>query len=141
LSESISFNQNGSDFNSGALINFKNQFEKIALEKLLTDKHIKEAVLQVKEYCEDLMCQYAAICNGEVWIIFKITSTNQNPWKKLPAYVIKSLDFFENNYTEAINFLGYTSVINKLSLQSLVGVSKILHPEIYFPSPSIKAFK
>lgn len=136
----IESKKTGNYFELPTSINFKNQFEKITLEKLLTDKRIKEAVLQVKEYCEDLMCQYAAICNGEVWIIFKITSTNQNPWKKLPAYVIKSLDFFENDFTEAINFLGYTSVINKLSLQSLVGVSKILHPEIYFPSSSITAY-
>lgn len=136
----IESKKTGNYFELPASLNFKKQFEKITLEKLLTDKHIKEAVLQVKEYCDDLMCQYAAICNGQVWIIFKTTSSNQNPWKKLPAYVIKSLDFFENDYTEAINFLGYTNVIQKLSLQNSVGISKILHPEIYFPSTAITAY-
>lgn len=136
----IESKKTGTYFQLPTSLNFKNQFEKIPLEKLISDKHIKEAVLQVKEYCEDLMCQYAAICNGDVWIIFKTTSSNQKPWKKLPAYVIKSLDFFEENYTEAINFLGYTSVTSKLSLQNSVGISKILHPQIYFPSSSITAY-
>ena len=83
-------------------INIKKNFQKIAIDKLLSDENIKSAINQVKEYAEDLLCQYAAITNGLVWIIFKITATNQKGWKKLPAFVIKNLDFFEKDFTTAI---------------------------------------
>jgi predicted type IV restriction endonuclease len=49
-------------------------FQKLSIEKLLTDDKIKEAIIQVKEYAEDLLCNFAAICNGDVWIIFRVTS-------------------------------------------------------------------
>lgn len=121
-------------------VNFQGTAQKISLEKLITDDNIKEAIFQVKEYCEDLLCNYGAICNGDVWIIFKINSTNQKPWKKLSAYVIKNLDFFEYNFTEAINLLGYTSITQKQSLQSKIGVSKKNHSEIFFPKGHITAY-
>lgn len=75
-------------------VNVNKTFQYITVDKLLTDANIKSAMLQVKEYCEDLTCSYAAITNGNVWIIFKLSLTNQRPWKKLPALVIKSIDFF-----------------------------------------------
>lgn len=115
-------------------------FQKIQLEKLLTDENIREAVFQVKEYCEDLLCNYAAICNGHVWIIFKVNSTNQKPWKKLPAYIIRGLDFFEQNLTEALNLLGFTSVTQNQSLQNKIGVAKKVYPEIFFPKRNITAY-
>ncbi|SDL15456.1 hypothetical protein SAMN04487898_115137 [Pedobacter sp. ok626] len=127
-------------FNLPNQVNLKNTYQKIPLEKLLSSSSIKEAVFQVKEYCEDLMCNYAAICNGRTWIIFKVSSTNQIPWKKLPAFVIRDFDFFINNYTEAVNLLGYTSVIKQQSLQSTIGISKKIYPEIFFPKENITAY-
>lgn len=121
-------------------INLKNNFQKIALEKLISDENIKDAIFQVKEYCEDILCGYAAICNGLTWIIFKVGSSNQKPWKKLAAYVIKDFDFFISNYTEAINLLGYTSVKDNQSLQNKVGIVKKTYSEIYFPKANITAY-
>ena len=121
-------------------INIKKNFQKIAIDKLLSDENIKSAINQVKEYAEDLLCQYAAITNGLVWIIFKITATNQKGWKKLPAFVIKNLDFFEKDFTTAINLLGYTSVNEQNSLQANIGVSKKFYSEIYFPKQQINSY-
>ncbi len=136
----IESKKNGVYFELPNNINFKNNFQKISLEKLISDDNIREAIYQVKEYCEDLLCNYAAICNGYVWIIFKINSTNQKPWKKLPAYVIKNLDYFEEDYTDATNLLGYTSVTQLQSLQSTIGVSKKVYSEIFFPKDDIIAY-
>lgn len=122
-------------------INSDKNFQKIQLDKLLSDDNIKEAIFQVKEYCEDLLCNYAAICNGHVWIIFKITPTESKPWKKLPAYIIRNLDFFISDYTKAINLLGYSSVINDNSLYSNIGVAKKIYSEIFSPKHSISAYE
>ena len=121
-------------------LNSKNNFQKIAVEKLLTDDNIKSAILQVKEYCEDLTCNYAAITNGNVWIIFKVTATNQKPWKKLPAFVIRGLNFFKEDYTTAINVLGYTNVTENNSIQNNIGVAKKNYTEIFFPRHKILAY-
>lgn len=121
-------------------VNQDKNFQKITLDKLLSDPNIKDAVFQVKEYCEDLLCNYGAVCNGKVWIIFKVNSTNQNPWKKLPAFVIKDLGFFSSDYTAAINLLGYSNVVEKNSLQQEIGVSKKTYPELFYPKNTITAY-
>lgn len=121
-------------------VNLAKNFQKISVEKLITDSNVKEAINQVKEYCEDLLCQYGAITNGTVWIIFKTTPTNQKPWKKLPAFVIKSLDFFEDDFTTAINLLGYTSMVELNSIASNIGVNKKSYTEVFFPKQQIASY-
>jgi hypothetical protein len=121
-------------------VNSTENFQKIQIDKLLSDKNIKEAIFQVKEYCEDLLCNYAAICNGHTWIIFKVNSSNTKPWKKLPAIVIKNLNYFSEDYTSAINLLGYNSILNEDSLQSNVGLSKKIYSEIFYPKRNITAY-
>jgi hypothetical protein len=121
-------------------VNSTENFQKIQIDKLLSDKNIKEAIFQVKEYCEDLLCNYAAICNGHTWIIFKVNSSNTKPWKKLPAIVIKNLNYFSEDYISAINLLGYNSILNEDSLQSNVGLSKKIYSEIFYPKRNITAY-
>lgn len=120
--------------------NSKHNFEKIALEKLLTNENIKSAIFQVKEYAEDLLCNYACICNGKCWILFKISS-NTKPWKKLPAFVVKNIDFFIQDLTKSINILGYQSVVNESSLTLNIGVSKKTYKEIFYPKNNITAYE
>ncbi|OYU84048.1 MAG: AAA family ATPase [Flavobacterium sp. BFFFF2] len=135
----IESKKNGVYFELPLTVNSKEPFEKISIEKLLTDDAIKEAILQVKEYAEDLLCNYAAICNGKVWIIFRIHS-NQKPWKKLPAYVIKDIDYFEKNLTAATNLLGYHAVNTSDSLGTNIGVTKKTYSEIFYPKNNITAY-
>ncbi|TCC96717.1 AAA family ATPase [Pedobacter frigidisoli] len=120
--------------------NSSKNFQKISIDKLISNENIKEAINQVKEYCEDLLCQYGAITNGDVWIIFKITPTNQKPWKKLPAFVIKNLNFFEQDYTTAINLLGYTSMVEYNSIATNIGVNKKSYTEVFFPKQQIASY-
>ncbi len=120
-------------------VNNKELFQKINIEKLLTDDATKDAILQVKEYAEDLLCNFAAICNGKVWIVFRIHS-NQKPWKKLPAFVIKNLDYFEKNLTAATNLLGYHAVNSTDSLNTNIGVTKKKYSEIFYPKNNITAY-
>ncbi|MFP5080493.1 hypothetical protein [Pedobacter sp. JCM 36344] len=135
----IESKKNGVYFELPKSANNKELHQKIIIEKLLTDVNIKDAILQVKEYAEDLLCNYAAICNGKVWIIFRIHS-NLKPWKKLPAYIIKDLTYFEKNYTTALNLLGYEAVISCDSLNANVGVTKKTYSEIFYPKNNITAY-
>lgn len=120
-------------------INSSNTHQKILVEKLLTDDNIKEAIFQVKEYSEDLLAPFACISNGKSWIIFKVHSPLK-PWKKLTAYVIRDLDFFIDNYTTAVNLLGYNSVVSENSLAQQIGAAKKAYQEIYFAKNNITAY-
>jgi len=135
----IESKKEGNFFTLPTNCNFDNLYQKIPVEKLLTCDTIKETISQVKEYAEDLACNYAAICNGHIWIIFKLYTPNK-PWKQLPAFVIKSLDFFHKEYTQAVNLLGYTSVVKLKSLKLSIGVTKKTYPEIYYPKNNIRAY-
>lgn len=119
--------------------NNKKNSEKIIIEKLLTDDTIKEAIFQVKEYAEDLLCNYACVTNGKTWIIFKISS-NAKPWKKLPAFVIKNVRYFKENLTSSINLLGYEAVVNQSSLTQNIGLSKKIFQEIFYPKNNIAVY-
>ncbi len=126
-------------FDIPTTLNKDKVFEKIQIEKLITDEEIKKAIYQVKEYAEDLFCNFAIACNGKCWIIFRINSSIK-PWKKLFAYVIKDIDYFINEYTSAINLLGYTSIIESDSLNNNIGVAKKVYNEVFYPKNNITAF-
>jgi hypothetical protein len=121
-------------------LNAGNNFQKIVVEKLLSDENIKEAMLQVKEYCEDLTCNYACVTNGNVWIFFKVNATNQKPWKKLPAFVIRNLDFFKEDFSTAVNIFGYTNVTEHSSIQNNIGVAKRSYSEVFYPKHKVLAY-
>lgn len=113
---------------------------KVSVDKLLTNDNIRSAIIQVKEYCEDLICPIGAICNGEVWIIFRVNSSGNKPWKKLPATVIRSLNYFKLDFTAASNLLGYNSVLAENSLLNSIGIAKRVYPEVYFPKNAIHGY-
>lgn len=131
--------KNGIYFNLPQGFNSDKKIEKIQMEKLLTDDNIKSAVNQVREYAEDLMCNYACICNGNIWIFFRINS-NIKPWKKLFAYVIKDIEAFIIDYTEIINILGYSNIVFNDSLESNIGVSKKTYKEVFYPKNKISTY-
>lgn len=121
-------------------LNSTNNYQKILVEKLLTDDNIKEAILQVKEYTEDLGCNYSCITNGFTWIFFQVSATNGVSWKKLPAFVINNINFFDADYTVANNFLSYTNLIENSSLKKNIGVSRVLYSEIFYPKTNITTY-
>src|SRR5690606_3023816 len=102
--------KNGVYFELPTSLNSTKGIQKIPIEKLISDDSIKDAIFQVKEYAEDLQAPFASICNGKVWIIFKLPPSTK-PWKKLPGIVIESINFFINDFTKAVNLLGYESVV------------------------------
>lgn len=135
----IESKKSGSYFNLPSNINSTLNYQKVTVEKLLADRNLKSAIEQVKEYCEDLGCNFACVCNGDVWVFFCINSSH-GPWKKLPAFVIRDISFFSENYAIASQIFSYDAIANNSSLKNNIGISRQLHPEIFFPKNSISAY-
>lgn len=126
-------------FNLPSSFNSNKSIEKILMDKLLTDEAIKSAVNQVREYAEDLMCNYACICNGNVWVLFRVNSTLK-PWKKLFAYVIKDINSFITDFTEINNVINYSNIVYNDSLSNNIGVSKKTYKEVFYPKNRISSY-
>lgn len=89
----------------------------IEIRKLLSDPNIKAAMQQVREYCMDVGCEYAAITNGAEWIAFKCFEKGKR-WDELKAFVIRNLGFFSAESTKATNSFSYIAITEHASLVS-----------------------
>ncbi|WP_333669016.1 hypothetical protein [Acinetobacter guillouiae] len=110
----------------------------IPLKVLFTDSKIKSVIEQVHSYCTDEGCQLAAISNGHQWIFFKVFEDGKR-WKDLRAFVIKSNQYFSQNFTEANNLFNYNSLI-KGSLHKWLGSHDWHNRELYYPSTKITSY-
>ena len=76
---------------------------------LLTDTSVKEAILQVRGYCDDAAIRYAVATNGYAWIIFRALRED-TPWREGTAFIFRSFDDIAENFTAFWNLLGYSAV-------------------------------
>ena len=76
---------------------------------ILTDTAIKEAIEQVRQYCDDQGIRYAVATNGYTWIIFRAIREDM-PWRKGRARIFPSLEHIAENFTEFWNLLSYPSI-------------------------------
>ncbi|MCU8492736.1 hypothetical protein M2G42_00205 [Vibrio vulnificus] len=111
----------------------------IPIKKLITDKNIKSAINQVRQYCFDSGCEYACITNGHEWIFFKAYDKGKR-WDTLNAFVIRSLNFFINEYTRAENNLSYTAITEYASLPILLSTSSPKDRPIFYPKEKILTY-
>jgi predicted type IV restriction endonuclease len=111
----------------------------VQISELLTDPNIKDAMQQVRIYCQDTGCEFAGITNGHEWIFFRIFEKGKR-WDSLSAFVIRSLDFFIKSYTKAYNSLGYAGIIERASLTGLLTSSPPQDRGIYYAKDRIPAY-
>jgi len=111
----------------------------ISIAKLLTDKNVSDAMTQVRQYCFDTGCEFACITNGLEWIFFK-TFEKGKRWETLQAFVIRGLNFFEKEYTKAINSLSFVAITDNSSLITLLTSSPPKDRSIYFPKDRVPAY-
>jgi energy-coupling factor transporter ATP-binding protein EcfA2 len=111
----------------------------ISIAKLISDANIKAALSQVRTYCFDTGCEYAAITNGHEWVFFK-TFERGKRWESLQAFVVRSLRFFEREYTKATNNLSYTAIVERSSLPSLLSSTPPKDRTIYYPKEKIASY-
>lgn len=111
----------------------------IPIKKLASDPAIKAALQQVRSYCFDTGCEYAAITNGHEWVFFK-TFEKGKRWDELQAFVIRSLKFFTSEYTKAKNTLSFTAITENASLSALLTTFKPKDRSIFYPKEKIPSY-
>ncbi|MTI98779.1 MAG: hypothetical protein FH752_09175 [Marinobacter adhaerens] len=111
----------------------------MSIKKLISDQPIKEAIQQVRTYCFDTGCEYAAITNGHEWIFFK-TFEKGRRWDESQAFVIRNLNFFVDNYTQAVNSLSFVAINEHASLPTLLTTASPKDRSIYYPKEKIHSY-
>jgi len=76
---------------------------------LVTDPNVKEAIQQVRSYCDDGGIRYAIATNGYAWIVFRSVRDDM-PWRQGRAKVYPSLEHISAHFTEFWNLLSYEAV-------------------------------
>lgn len=76
---------------------------------LTTDPQVKEAVLQVRQYCDDQGIKYAIATNGYTWIVFRAIRDDM-PWREGFARVFPSIEYIEDHFVEFWNLLYYEAI-------------------------------
>jgi hypothetical protein len=90
---------------------------------LVTDANIREAVDQVRSYCDENAIRYAIATNGYTWIIFRAIREDIK-WREGNARVFHSIQYIIENFTEFWNLLSYPCIVQgsldfEFSLNSL----------------------
>lgn len=74
-----------------------------------TDKKVKAAIEQVREYCDDEGVKFAIATNGYTWIIFRAIR-DDTAWREGRARLFPSLDYIRDHFVEFWNLLSYQSI-------------------------------
>ena len=77
---------------------------------LVTDSEVKDAIYQVREYCDDEAIRYAIATNGDAWIVFRAVRDDNIGWRKGQARVFPSIDSILGNFTDFLNLLSYEAI-------------------------------
>jgi AAA ATPase domain len=87
---------------------------------LITDPHVKAAVNQVRQYCDDAGIKFAITTNGYSWIIFRAIR-DDIPWRKGRARVFASMNEISEHFVDFWNLLSYQAISAAGSLESEFG--------------------
>lgn len=111
----------------------------VKVRTLLTDADLAAAINQVREYCLNTGCEFAAVTNGHQWVFFKTFQTGQD-WRDLRAFVVANLDYFSKRFTEAHNHLSYNAISERGSLRRLLLDSAVANRELFYPKTKIISY-
>lgn len=126
-------------------INFHfNQYKEISNNKikvkvLMKDENTNKTILQVKNYCNDIGCNFACITNGHEWAFFR-TYIDGKSWQDGNAYIIHSLQHFIDNFSEIHSYLTYNKIVNEYSLSKLFDGVEHSSNERYEPKLKINGY-
>jgi len=110
-----------------------------SIKQLVSDGAIKEAMQQVRDYCLESGCEYAAITNGIEWIFFK-TFEKGKRWDSLNAFVIRDVNYFVAHHTDATNNFSYSSIVEHASLVDLLSSTPPRDREVFFAKQRIPSY-
>lgn len=111
----------------------------VKVATLLTDPSINDAIMQVRRYCLDIGCDVGAITNGHEWIFFK-TFQKEEGWRNLKAFVIVSLKYFSDRFSDAYNFLSYFAITERGSLRRMLLDVATYNRELFYPKQKVASY-
>jgi len=76
---------------------------------LMTSPNVKEAIDQVRGYCDECGIRYAIATNGYAWIVFRAIREDM-PWREGSAHIFPSLEDIESSFTAFWNLLSYDAI-------------------------------
>lgn len=121
------------NFNHGKL------YREVRVKALLSSTDLAAALLQAQRYCADEGCEFGAVTNGRQLVIFKAFERDRS-WKDLPALVISGINYFQDQYADGIDLLGYSSVVERNSLQRRFRHKTQATREVFYPKEKITTF-
>ncbi len=89
---------------------------------LASDAEVREAISQVRDYCDDAGVRHAIATNGYAWIVFRAIRDDM-PWREGKARVFASLPYIKEHFTEFWNLLSHEAVLGG-SLEEEFGVPR-----------------
>lgn len=111
----------------------------IRVKTLLTDEHIAAAITQVRGYCLNTGCEFAAVTNGHQWIFFRTFQTGQD-WRDLRALVVNGVNYFAHCFSEAHNIFSYRAISEEASLRRLFLEGAMTNRELFYPKDRIAVY-
>lgn len=111
----------------------------IKAKTLLTDESTAAAMEQVRDYCLNKGCEFAAITNGHQWIFFRTFQTGQD-WREIRAFVVGKIEYFSQRFIEAHNLFSYNAIMEKTSLRRLFLDGSINNRELFYPKDRITVY-
>lgn len=117
---------------------YKGKISITAINKILSDDNIRDALIQAQQYCLDTDCSFGSITNGDQWIFF-VPFERGTKWSSLKCYIIPSIRIFKDNYIEIYNLLSYKAIayeksLDKLLLQKTYTILPKFNPKNYIKS-------
>jgi hypothetical protein len=76
---------------------------------LMTDPTVKDAIQQVRQYCDDQGIKFAVATNGYTWIVFRAIRDDM-PWREGRARVFPSMEYIKEHFVEFWNLLSYPAI-------------------------------
>ncbi len=112
---------------------------KIKVKILLKDDNTKKTIEQVKNYCNDIGCNYACITNGHEWAFFR-SYIDGKRWQDGDAYIINSLEDFIENFAYINKYLTYNKIVREFSLIDFFKGIEHVANERYEPKLKINGY-
>lgn len=111
----------------------------VKVKTLLTNPTIASALMQVREYCLNTGCEFAAVTNGRQWIIFTTFRPSQD-WREIRALVINGLEYFSRHYLEAHSRFSYDAIVQRGSLRRLFLDGTLANRELFYAKDRITVY-
>lgn len=112
---------------------------KIKVKLLMKDINTKQTIEQVKNYCNDIGCNYACITNGHEWAFFR-TYIDGKSWQDGNAYVLSGLEEFITNFEDINKYLTYNKIVKEYSFNTFFDGIEYSSNERYEPKLQINGY-